>query len=109
MLAAFSRDHLSFSYFFSFLELSTLSTCTFLYTCLSCNTLDEHINLRVGMLPVTDIELADLAMPTVDNERVLAVVGVEVIIVDGVDGFHFGVGSNYCDLIISEAQLLKEL
>lgn len=41
------------------------------------------------MLPVTHIELTDLAVSAIDNERVFAVVWIEVIIVDGVDGFHF--------------------
>lgn len=87
----FSRDQHSFSYFFPLLELSTLSTGTFLHACLACNSLDEHVYLRIRMLPVTHVELAHLAVSAVDNERVLVVVGVKVIVVNGVDWFHFDV------------------
>lgn len=43
------------------------------------------------MLPITHIELAHFSMSAVDDKRVLVIVGVKVIIVDGVDWFHFGI------------------
>lgn len=108
MQTTLSWNHLSFSYLFPFLELSTLPARTFLHSCLSRNTLNEHIYLRIGMLPIAHIELAYLSMSAVYDKRVLAVVRIKVIVIDSVNWFHFGVWGNHSDLVVCQAKLLKK-
>lgn len=58
------RNQLSLSNILSFLELPT--STTFLCPTFSSDSLDKHIDLGIGVLPVTNIELAYFATAAID-------------------------------------------
>jgi hypothetical protein len=61
-----ARYHLNLSDFLSFLEFSTFPALLALG--FSYNTLNENIDLGIGMLPVTDIEFTHFPQATIDDE-----------------------------------------
>jgi hypothetical protein len=73
------------------------------------HALDEDVDLRVRVVPVGDVELANLAVAAVDDKGVLGLVGEEVVVKGSLPRPFLGGARHHSHAVIPQAELLEQL
>lgn len=107
LFSLFLLDQLSLTNFFPFFELPTASA--FVELLLARHALNEKINLRILVPPIRDVELANLSISAVDNQRVFGVVWIEIVIVRSFTGSIFSATGHDGHSLLSQAEFFKQI